>query len=79
MVGKAYWNSGLYIAKGMVESHGDKIWAHNNADGNGATFTNLKRCSFPTIMLLLLCKRNICLAYGNEGFDDGQDSSHNSG
>jgi signal transduction histidine kinase len=41
MVGNAYWNRGLYIAKGIAEAHGDKIWANNNADGNGATFTNL--------------------------------------
>jgi signal transduction histidine kinase len=30
---------GLYISKGIVEAHGGKIWAENNADGRGATFT----------------------------------------
>jgi signal transduction histidine kinase len=30
---------GLYISKNIVESHGGKIWAENNADGKGATFT----------------------------------------
>ena len=30
---------GLYISKGIVEAHGGKIWAENNPDGKGATFT----------------------------------------
>ncbi len=29
---------GLFLAKNIVESHGGKIWAINNSDGNGATF-----------------------------------------
>ncbi|MGN6346435.1 MAG: sensor histidine kinase, partial [Candidatus Nitrosocosmicus sp.] len=29
---------GLYISKNIIESHGGKIWAHNNKDGRGATF-----------------------------------------
>ena len=29
---------GLFLAKNIVESHGGKIWAVNNSDGNGATF-----------------------------------------
>ncbi|HMH11242.1 MAG TPA: HAMP domain-containing sensor histidine kinase, partial [Candidatus Nitrosopolaris rasttigaisensis] len=30
---------GLFISKGIVESHGGKIWAQNNLDGKGATFS----------------------------------------
>jgi signal transduction histidine kinase len=30
---------GLYISKGIVEAHGGKIWAENNTDGKGATFS----------------------------------------
>jgi two-component system, OmpR family, sensor histidine kinase VicK len=30
---------GLYISKSIVEAHGGKMWAENNPEGNGATFT----------------------------------------
>ena len=30
---------GLFISKSIVEAHGGKIWAENNSEGNGATFT----------------------------------------
>jgi signal transduction histidine kinase len=30
---------GLFICKGIIEAHGYKIWAENNADRKGATFT----------------------------------------
>jgi signal transduction histidine kinase len=29
---------GLFISKSIIESHGGRIWAENNADGKGATF-----------------------------------------
>ena len=30
---------GLYISKSIIEAHGGKIWAENNPDGKGATFS----------------------------------------
>ena len=30
---------GLFISKNIIEAHGGKIWAENNSDGKGATFT----------------------------------------
>ncbi len=30
---------GLFISKNIVESHGGRIWAENNANGEGATFS----------------------------------------
>jgi two-component system, OmpR family, sensor histidine kinase VicK len=30
---------GLFISKNIVEAHGGKMWAENNKDGKGATFT----------------------------------------
>jgi signal transduction histidine kinase len=30
---------GLFISKSIIESHGGKIWAENNRDGKGATFS----------------------------------------
>ncbi|MGB7956401.1 MAG: hypothetical protein WCF23_20705 [Candidatus Nitrosopolaris sp.] len=29
---------GLFISKGIVEAHGGKMWAENNAGGRGPTF-----------------------------------------
>ena len=29
---------GLFISKSIIEAHGGKIWAENNADGKGAAF-----------------------------------------
>lgn len=30
---------GLYVSKSIIEAHSGKIWAENNADGKGATFS----------------------------------------
>ena len=30
---------GLYISKGIIEAHGGKMWAENNSNGIGATFS----------------------------------------
>ena len=30
---------GLYISKNIIEAHGGKIWAENNKNGKGATFS----------------------------------------
>jgi signal transduction histidine kinase len=30
---------GLYISKGIIETHGGKIWAENNLKERGATFS----------------------------------------
>jgi signal transduction histidine kinase len=30
---------GLYISKNIIEAHGGKIWAENNKEGKGATFS----------------------------------------
>ena len=29
---------GLFISKSIIEAHGGRMWAENNADGKGASF-----------------------------------------
>jgi signal transduction histidine kinase len=38
---------GLYISKGIIEAHGGRIWAENNSNGIGATFS----FSLPAVIL----------------------------
>jgi signal transduction histidine kinase len=35
---------GLFISKSIIEAHGGRIWAENNLDGQGATFTFVIPC-----------------------------------
>jgi two-component system sensor histidine kinase VicK len=30
---------GLFLSKHIIEAHGGRIWAENNSDGRGATFS----------------------------------------
>ena len=30
---------GLFISKSIIEAHGGKMWAQNNEDGKGSTFS----------------------------------------
>lgn len=36
---------GLFISKGIIDAHGGKLWAENNRDGGGATFTFTIPCN----------------------------------
>ena len=40
-VGKSYQGTGLglFISKSIIEALGGRIWAENNTDGKGATFS----------------------------------------
>ncbi len=39
---------GLYISKSIVEAHGGKMWAKNNRNARGATFSFV----LPTIIVM---------------------------
>jgi len=40
-VSKSYEDTGLglFISKSIIEAHGGKMWAENNKDGRGASFS----------------------------------------
>ncbi|MDQ4013270.1 MAG: HAMP domain-containing histidine kinase, partial [Thermoproteota archaeon] len=40
---------GLYICKNIIDAHGGKIWAENNSEGRGATFTFSLPTSLPPV------------------------------
>jgi signal transduction histidine kinase len=40
---------GLFISKSIVDAHGGKIWAENNASGVGSTFRfSIPTCNIPS-------------------------------
>ncbi len=45
---------GLYISKSIIEAHGGKIWAQNNPEGKGATFT------FTVPLRIINSSSNVC-------------------